>query len=80
MLIFIHVKNSGTIRGSDIVTLPVTGGRIMYLKKILQQMTVSNFFRIKSNGYAFGMCTMVPVSRVRYVAACLAHYSGGYTR
>src|SRR5258705_3518146 len=80
LLFVARIEDGRTIAGSPVVTLTIQRGRVMNLEEKLQKPPVTDRLRIKDNLNRFGMISVVLISGVRYVAACISDTCGNHAR
>src|SRR5215472_7091055 len=73
LLLLARVKDGGTVARPAVIPLAIQGGWIVDLKEILQQLPKTQFLRLKDDLDGFRVTAMVAVSRVRHIAAAVAH-------
>lgn len=73
LLRIVHIKDSGAVGGTYIISLAVSRGRIMDLEEKLQQFAVRQLFRIKDDLDTFRMRTVVAVSGIGHIPAGVSH-------
>jgi hypothetical protein len=67
------IEDRRPVAGADVVALPVPRGRVVDLEEELQQVTEGELVRVEDDLDGLGVAAVVPVRRVRHVAARVTH-------
>src|SRR6202022_3279664 len=73
-----QVEDGRPVARPDVVALPVACGRVVDLEEELQQVPVGHLVRVEDDLDGLGVAAVVPVGRVRHVAAAVPDPSGDH--
>src|SRR5438132_9364706 len=79
LLLVARREDCRSVGRSNIVDLAITRGRVVDLKKELEQLTIAEPGRVEDDLDGFSMGTVAPIGRIRNVAARVSHSSGNDT-
>src|SRR6185312_196987 len=77
-LFVVRVEDRRTVAGADVVPLSIPGGRVVDLKKELEQLAVGDFLRIENDLDSFGVGAVVSIRRVGNISASVSHAGADY--